>query len=222
MSTTFTRGAALALLTLLISASSFAAGPPPTPAAAPAPGVSVIVIDRHRVLTESKVGKTINAQLQAKATSYDKSFAQEEQELISQQQELQRQQTILAQDAFAAKAKDFEQKVTDGRRKVQASKIELQRGQNSAETAVMREILQILSDIAKERSANLVLDSAVVVMFDNAYDVTDEVIKRLDERLPTFTVSFAPVDPNTIGAGPDGTAPAAPKTAAKKPAAKKP
>jgi outer membrane protein len=84
----------------------------------------------------------------------------------------------------------------------------------------MKAVLQILNDVAKERSANLVLDKAVVVMFDNSADVTDEVIKRLDEKLPTMTVSFVPVDPGATAAGPDGTVPAKP-AAAKKPAAKK-
>jgi outer membrane protein len=217
MSATFARGAAVALLTLLISASGFAAGAASPPTAAQA--AAIIVVDSHRVLAESKAGKAIYTQMQAKATAYDKSFAQEEQELASVQQELQRQQSILAQDAFAQKARDFEQRVNEARRKVQASKIELSQGQNEAEKTVMKAVLQILNELAKERNANLVLDKAVVVMFDNNYDVTDEVIKRLDEKLPTMTVSFVPVDQGALG--PDGTAPIA-KPAAKKPAAKKP
>ncbi len=217
MSETFARGAAVALLTLLMSASGFAAGAASPPTAAQA--AAIIVVDSHRVLAESKAGKAIYTQMQAKATGYDKSFAQEEQELASVQQELQRQQSILAQDAFAQKARDFEQRVNEARRKVQASKIELSQGQNEAEKTVMKAVLQILNELAKERNANLVLDKAVVVMFDNNYDVTDEVIKRLDEKLPTMTVSFVPVDQGALG--PDGTAPAA-KPAAKKPAAKKP
>jgi outer membrane protein len=216
MSVFFARGAVVTLLALAISASSYAAGPAaPAPAAQP---ISVIVVDSHRVLAESKAGKAIDSQMQAKAITYDKSFAQEEQDLASVQQELQRQQTILAQDAFAAKAKDFDQRVYDARRKVQASKLELSRAQNTAENTLMKTVLQILNDLAKERGANLVLDKAVVVMFDNAYDVTDEVIKRLDDKLPTMTVSFIPVDPGAVAPGPDGTASAANKPVAKKPA----
>ena len=219
MSATFVRRVVVTVLALMVSTSSYAADAAP-PQAAPA---AIIVVDSHRVLTESKAGKAIYAQMQAKATSYDKGFAQEEQELAGVQQELQRQQSILAQDAFAAKARDFEQRVSEARRKVQASKYELSQGQNEAEKTVMKAILQILNDVAKERNANLVLDKAVVVMFDNAYDVTDEIIKRLDEKLPTMTVSFVPVDPNSLGAvAPDGTPAAPAKTAAKKPAAKKP
>ena len=218
MSAIFARAAVVALLVLLGSASSFAAGPASPPATAQT--ASIVVVDSHRVLAESKAGKAIYAQMQAKATSYDKSFAQEEQELASVQQELQRQQSILAQDAFAAKARDFDQRVNEARRKVQASKMELSQGQNEAEKTVMKAVLQILNDVAKERNANLVLDKAVVVMFDNSADVTDEVIKRLDEKLPTMTVSFVPVDPGATAAGPDGTVPAKP-AAAKKPAAKK-
>jgi outer membrane protein len=221
MSVFFARGAVVTLLALAISTSSYAAGPAAAPPAAQP--ISVIVVDSHRVLAESKAGKAIDTQMQAKATSYDKSFAQEEQDLAAVEQELRRQQTILAQDAFAAKAKDFDQRVYDARRKVQASKLELSRAQNTAENALMKTVLQILNDLAKERGANLVLDKSVVVMFDNAYDVTDEVIKRLDDKLPTMTVSFVPVDPGSVAPALDGTASAPAKPAAKKPApAKKP
>jgi hypothetical protein len=53
------------------------------------------------------------------------------------------------------------------------------------------------------------------VLFDQGFDVTDQVLVKLDEQMPTLTVNFvAPV----VAAGPEGTAPPAP---APKPAAKK-
>lgn len=209
----FGRRAVMAVIALAVGSSSLAAyAAPPPPATA---GVVILVVDTRRVMGDSKAGKAIQSQMQQQVSTYEKSISQQEQELMSTQQELQRQQTILAQDAFAAKAKEFDQRVAEARQKAQASRAELQQGQGQAENKVMGTVLQILSDIAKERNANFVLDKATVVLFDNSFDVTDEVIKRLDEKLPTMTVSFSPVAPGKAGSTPGGAAPAS-KAAPKK------
>ena len=77
-------------------------------------------------------------------------------------------------------------------------------------------MLKIITDIAKDRKANLVFQRSELVLFDQNFDVTDEVLQKLDEQLPTLTVNFAaPVANNT-------TPPAAqPAAAAAQPAPKK-
>ena len=55
-------------------------------------------------------------------------------------------------------------------------------------------MLKIIADIAKERKANLVFQRSELVLFDQGFDVTDEVLQKLDEQMPTLTVNFvAPV-----------------------------
>jgi hypothetical protein len=77
-------------------------------------------------------------------------------------------------------------------------------------------MLKIITDIAKDRKSNLVFQRSELVLFDQNFDVTDEVLQKLDEQLPTLTVNFAaPVANNT-------TPPAAqPAAAAAQPAPKK-
>jgi hypothetical protein len=58
------------------------------------------------------------------------------------------------------------------------------------------------------------------VLFDQAFDVTDEVLQKLDEQMPTLTVNFvAPVPPSASATPPAPAAPsgaAAPNTKPKK------
>jgi hypothetical protein len=69
-------------------------------------------------------------------------------------------------------------------------------------------MLKIIADIAKQRKANLVFQRADLVLFDQSFDVTDEVLQKLDEQMPALTVNFvAPVTPPAPG-GP-ATQPAA-------------
>ena len=51
-------------------------------------------------------------------------------------------------------------------------------------------MLKIITEIAKERKANLVFQRSELVLFDKSFDVTDQVLQKLDEQLPTLTVNF--------------------------------
>jgi Skp family chaperone for outer membrane proteins len=53
------------------------------------------------------------------------------------------------------------------------------------------QVIEILKGLATERGFNMVLDRAQVQIFigDNI-DITPEVLKRLDQRLPTVKVNL--------------------------------
>jgi hypothetical protein len=72
-------------------------------------------------------------------------------------------------------------------------------------------MLKIIADIAKQRKANLVFQRSDLVLFDQTFDVTDEVLQKLDEQMPALTVNFvAPIPPSASAA----PTPAAASTAA--------
>ena len=195
-------------------AQSTAAPPLAAPGGASAGGV-VLVVDLRRVMLDSKAGKTIQGQMQQQVGTWQKTFAQNEQELASQQQELQRQATILAQDTFEVKRKEFEQKVLDYRKRTEDVRGELAKAENQANDKLRHALQEILRDLAKEHGANFILDAPTVLLFDGRFEVTDEVMKRLDEKLPAVTVNFAPGSQTPAASG-------APAPTAGKPPGKQP
>lgn len=71
-------------------------------------------------------------------------------------------------------------------------------------------MLKIIADIARQRKANLVLQRTDLVLFDQAFDVTDQVMQKLDEEMPVLTVNFATPEPvPATAAEPPEPAPAA-------------
>jgi outer membrane protein len=184
----------------LAGALAFCSLSAPTQALA-APTVTVIVVDPDRILQESKVGKSVQAQIQEKASSYQKNVSQQEQELYSERQEIEKQRSILAQDAFAVKAKEYEQKVAEAGKKAQNAEREIAQGRNQALGRIINSIEEIVQEIAKERNANLVVTKQSVMFFDPSFDVTEETVKRLDKVLPSLTVSFTPVAQSSSAEG---------------------
>jgi outer membrane protein len=204
-----TRAGLVPLATLLMLAGMFgnaaaqqkrAAPAPAAPAAAPvvsaAPGLTVLVVDVQSLLQNSKSAKMVREQIEAKRADYAKEISHQEELLRRERDALQRQQATLTPQALNQKGREFQQKVNDLDRDVQAKRQALEYSNEEALKKIQQVMLRIITDIAKRRKANLVLQRSELVLFDQSFDVTDEVLDRLDEELPTLTVSFVTPAPS--------------------------
>src|SRR6266404_5721954 len=181
--------------------------PAPAPAPAPSPGLSILVVDVQSLLQNSKSAKMVRQQLEQKRAEYAKEISHQEEGLRQERDALQKQQASLSAEALNQKGRDFQQKVNELDKSVQAKRQALEKSNAEALEKIQGVMLKIITDISKERKANLVFQRSELVLFDQGYDVTDEVLQKLDEQLPTLTVNFAaPVASN----GPPGQPAAAP------------
>lgn len=167
------------------------APPPPLPAA---PNLSVLVVDVQSLLQDSKAAKMVHSQIEQKRIEYTKEISHEEEVLRTERDTLQRQQASLSPDVLNKKGREFQQKVNDLDRDVQGKRQALEKSNNDALSKIQQAMLKIIADIAKQRKANLVFQRTDLVLFDRTFDVTDEVMQKLDEDLPVVTVNFvAPI-----------------------------
>jgi Skp family chaperone for outer membrane proteins len=211
----FVRRAGLASLVLGIFlaiggfGAAWAQQTPPAPAAPPTqPSLTIMVVDVQALLQNSKSAKMVRQQIEQKRAEYAKEISHQEETLRQERDALQRQQSSLSADALNQKGREFQQKVNDLDRSVQAKRQALERSNAEALEKIQEVMLKIITDIAKDRKANMVFQRSELVLFDQNYDVTDEVLQKLDEQLPTLTVNF--VAPTLPG----GQAPAAQPAAA--------
>ena len=220
--------AALAPLVLLVTlggtlGAAWAQQTPPAAAPAPAaaapigaaPGLNVLVVDVQSLLQNSKSAKMVRQQIEQKRAEYAKEISHQEGVLRQERDALQRQQPSLSAEALSQKGREFQQKVNDLDKSVQAKRQALEHSNGEALEKIQAAMLKIITEIAKDRKANLVFQRSELVMFDQGFDVTDEVLQKLDEALPTLTVNFvAPAASSSPAEQPAATAaahPAAPK-----------
>jgi Skp family chaperone for outer membrane proteins len=197
-----------------------AANPNPAPAPAPAlpasQNINVIVVDVQALLQNSKAAKMVRSQMEQKRNEYTKEISSAEEKLRAERDALQRQQASLSPDALNKKAREFQQKVNDLDRDVQSKRAALEKSNNEALGKIQQSMLKIIADIARQRRANLVLQRTDLVLFDQSFDVTDQVMQKLDEELPVLTVNFAtpePIPPTAEPAEPASTPPSRAVTA---------
>ena len=193
---------------------------PAAPAATPTgpANLTIMVVDVQSLLQNSKSAKMVRQQIEGKRNEYAKEISQQEETLRQERDALQRQQSSLSADALNQKGREFQAKVNELDRNVQSKRQALERSNAEALEKIQEVMLKIITDIAKDRKANLVFQRSELVLFDQGFDVTDEVLHKLDDQLPTLTVNFvAPVASNSgqPGAQP-ASAPAQPAPKKKK------
>jgi outer membrane protein len=207
----------LPLVTMLLLGASGAAwaqapaAPPPAPTPAAPQNLSVLVVDVKSLLQNSKAAKMVRGQIEQKQKQFAAEISHQEEALRKERDALQRQQSSLTAAVLNQKGREFQQKYNQLDHSVQQKRQILEKANGEAFGKINQQMIKIIADIAKTRKANLVLERSELVLFDRKFDVTDEVLQKLDEQLPTLSVSFTtPAEPA-----------AAPAPAAAKPVAKR-
>jgi outer membrane protein len=226
-----------------------APAPAPAPSPLPtAQNLSVLVVDVQSLLQNAKAAKMVRNQIEQKRVQYMNELSHQQDLLRAEQgaqqkqraslsaehDTLERQRTSLSADTFDQKRRQFEQKANAFLQKERDldEKIKnyqengqeltqtLTKSASDAQSKINEIIVKITEDIAKERKANLVFQSTDFVAFDRSFDVTDQVLQKLDEELPVLNVSFVTPGPPSTGAGPVAASPPAPATAPTAPTTK--
>jgi outer membrane protein len=222
----FVFGVAL-LSALSVLPSAFAQTPAAAPATAPAtaPVVAgppltpptVAVVDMQRVLVESAAGKSIQSQLDTERRKIRDQITRMQDELKSQQNQFIRTRSVMAPEAANEQQQQLQRKEADAQRTLQERQEAFQKGESDAVNVVGDNMRDIVQQIAAERHLGLVVRKEVVIsMSDKNMDITDDVVQRLNTKLPSVTVTIPA--PGTVPAAPAeaGPAPAAVAPPAKK------
>ena len=125
------------------------------------------------LLQNSKSAKMVRQQIEQKRSEYAKEISQQEEALRRERDALQRQQASLSAEALNKKGREFQQKVNELDHNVQAKRQTLEKSNAEALESIQSVILKIITEIAKDRKANLVFQRSELVLFDNSFDVTD-------------------------------------------------
>jgi Skp family chaperone for outer membrane proteins len=161
----------------------------PRNALAELPASVVAVVDVQFILQEAAASKNIQKQLEAQRETYQNEISKQEDRLRAVEQELNRQRSVLSPDEFAQKRREFEQQVADVQRTVQARKRVLDQAFNESMTKVRDTVLQIVTEVAGEQKATLVLAKQQVVLAEKSLDLTSAVLERVNRKLPTVPVT---------------------------------
>jgi Skp family chaperone for outer membrane proteins len=191
MTLRFLSGVCLTLL-LYLSGTAMAAEAK-APAAKLTPSIDdpvIAVLDVQQVLRRAAAAKGIRLAMEARRKAFEAEIAAERQQIRDEELQLRKQSTILSPEASNEKRRLLENRMSDFRRKVEQRRGILNRAFTSATRVLRKEMATVLAKLMKERKITLTLARKAVLVFDQRLSVTEDVLKRLDKRLPTVKVDF--------------------------------
>lgn len=158
-------------------------------AAQDSPGIGVLVVDMQRIQREALAATSVREQSAAMRSELEKAITERAAAISREEAELAEIRKRLSTEEFAERVRDFEEKVFANRDFAQRESGKLQALLADASTRLRRRIAPILATLMRERNAQLMLDTSQVVLSAEALDVTEEVIRRLDEAVPTMDLT---------------------------------
>lgn len=178
---------------ILLAASTAQASYAAAPVGGAAPAARILIIDLRRAIATSKVGQSIQQQVNALKQQAQGQLNSEADSLKRERATLEQQAAILAGPVKAQKEAAWKSRAQAFENKVQERGGLIQGGMLKANAQVEEALGPILQGIMQERQATVLLDRGSVLLAPNAIDVTGVVVQRLDMKMPAVKVELAPL-----------------------------
>lgn len=190
----------LLIIAALMFAGGFAAplqAAEPALVASPPSSTLILVVDVKRVLDESKASVNVQKQIESRRSAFQSEIAEKEKSIRSEEEQLLQMRGKTGDADYAAKENQLRQKFRDVERYVQERRQLLEQATTASMGRVRAVLLGIVTDIAKKRGAHTVMVKQQVIWSEEALDITNEVLARLNAELPDITVAIEPAAETT-------------------------
>lgn len=159
-------------------------------AQAAAPNVPLVVgtLDLQTILKKSKAGQSLEAALIAKSKAINADIGKTEQSLRGKREQLLQQRSSLQPADYQAKLSDLEKQFDALRKNATAKRKELEQARNKGLEQISKTLDVVIRDIAQKRGLTLVINKSLVVLAAENWDITAEVQKGLDAKLPKVSI----------------------------------
>ena len=148
----------------------------------------IAIVDVQRILQESLAAKSVQKQLEAQRSKFQNEIEGEENGLRDAEQELTKERDRLPAPAYADREQQLHQRFSTVEEHVQERHKVLDQAFTDSMNAVRNALLDVVQKAAHEHGANMVVVKQQALWADQPLDITDEVLKKLDQKLPKVDV----------------------------------
>ena len=159
-----------------------------TPVKLPVPVIAIV--DVQRILQESLAAKSVQKQLEAQRSKFQTEIEGEENGLRQAEQSLSKQRDQLAPQTYADREQQLRQRFSTVETHVQSRRKVLDQSFTDSMNTVRGALLDVVDKVAHEHGANIVIVKQQALWTDQPLDITDEVLKRLDQKMPKIDVAM--------------------------------
>jgi Skp family chaperone for outer membrane proteins len=141
------------------------------------------VLDLEKVQREALVYRDIRTQIDKYDQEFGTKVKTEEDALRQADLELARQRTILSPEAFEGERRKLDQKLFELDQRAKQLKQWLNKSEITALRKAQAALHETIAAVAKENSLTLIMRHDQLVFWAKAMEITESVIRRLDENV---------------------------------------
>ena len=145
------------------------------------PILKIGIVDADRIIKESVEMQKAYKDLQALVERKQNDLKRKQEEVGQLEDKYKTQASVLSSEARAQLEEKVRKGYVDLDKLREDSKIEIQSQENAALSKMEKKVGPIIGEIGKAESYSLILRKEAVVYMSEAVDITDKIIKKLNE-----------------------------------------
>jgi len=161
-----------------------------TSSAALAADNTIATVNIQQIMHDSTAAQNVREQLENKQKTFQTEITKKQDALQKEKQELDKKHSVLSKDAFDEKARAFGNKVTNVQKEIQSKKALLDNAFARSLNEIQKVVTDSIADLAKEKGFVVAIPTSQILYGDPKLDISDEVLKRLNQKLPKLEVKF--------------------------------
>jgi Skp family chaperone for outer membrane proteins len=150
----------------------------------------IAIVDYQQVMKESSARKTANDAIKKKVETFEAEISKQREALQTEEQALQKKSNVLTKEAMDKEVKKFREKFVNIQQETQEKRNRLEVASRKANAEIQKNVTEIVSEMAQEYGFGLALPSENILYADSGLNITAEVSKRLNKRLPKMDVKL--------------------------------
>jgi len=154
------------------------------------PAPVIAIVDVQRIMQESLAAKSMQKQLEAQRSKFQNEIAGEEDGLREAEQDLAKERDKLEPQAYADREQQLRRRFSTVENHVQVRRKALDQSFSDSMNAVHNALLEVVDQVAHEHGANIVIVKQQALWTDQPLDMTDEVLHKLDLKMPQIKVTM--------------------------------
>ena len=143
----------------------------------------IAVIDVHKVTAESKAGKSLQEKVKQLKQKFDKEYAQKDSSIRDMDQKLAADQPKLKPEEFEKRRKELEKSLQAAQKEIGDKRMTYEKAVMGARNQLQTALMDVIKDMSDKNGYKLVVPNDLVILKSPELDVTDQVIKALDQKI---------------------------------------
>lgn len=157
-----------------------------TPQPAAPTAIAIGVLDTDVLLNQSSAGKSVRAQVSQMQKSIQADIKKQEDALRGQMQQLDTQRASMPPQDYEAKRQAINAQGDKLRQDIASRRQAFNKSVEAARQKLIQGIEKVVKDVVQQRKLTLILNQSAVIKADPSWDITDEVMQRLNKSLPSI------------------------------------